>query len=585
MNHGRAAPVGSEGVRVRAIGAAVLLGLMPVGAYAAGETQPLSSTVDPTAALPKTPSASTPIAPPALPPVPTSQSPADTQAQFVLSSVVFDGASTVSADKLQGAWSDLRGKPVSLMDLRGIARRAEAIYAADGYPFVAIVVTPQSVNDGIVHLKVVEGHISNLTVLSKDPVARRQATAAFEPRVGLKPLSLGEVDSAYQMAKAVPGLAVAGALRRGDEPGGMDLVVQAQRQAWRLYANVNSLYPDATGPWGALLGLDYDGDSAWGDETSGQFYSSLDSGSQYVLRLSHVRRLNSVGTTLSLMTLFAWADPKGVTTPLDIAAGVQLGRIALDQPLYERADFKLDTEGALEVDDQDTKVFHTTGLSKDRLQIVSLSLNGEWKPTFGGDATLSVEARKGIDIVDASKPGDPLLSRPGADPQAFVVQYHGAAETPVFYYLSLAGRLEGQVADHALTAPDQYAIGNLSIGRGYQPGAAYGDSALAGMGELRLGPFPLGNRFQLQPFGFYDAAELWTLTPGAHTRHSIASYGGGLRLDLPGTLHIEVAYGQPIDPAIAGQPTPHGRVLVNITVGINEAYNALFGHGSKGDGQ
>jgi len=571
---------------VRTIGLAVLLGLLPVAAYAAGDDQSLSSTVDPTAVLPKPTSPSTPIAPPALPPPVVAQSPSDLQMRFVLSEVRFDGASTVSDEKLQAAWSDYKGKPVNLVDLRAIARRAEAIYAAQGYPFVAIVVTPQAVTDGVVHLKVVEGHISNLTVLSKDPTARRQATAAFTPLVELQPLSLGDVDNAYQMAKAVPGLAVAGSLRRGDEPGGMDLVVQAQRQDWQLYANVNSLYPDTTGPWGALIGLDYFGDSAWGDQTSGQFYSSLDSGSQYVFRLSHQRRLNSMGTQLSLMTLFAWANPKGSITPLDVAADVDLGRIGLDQPLYERNGLKLDTEAAFEVDDQDTKIFHTLGLSKDRLQIFSLSLNSEWKPLQGGDATFSLQLRKGVNIYGASQPGDPLLSRPGADPQAVVGQWAFAGETPAFFkIISLAARFEGQIADHALTAPDQYAIGNLSIGRGYQPGAAYGDSAVAGNGEVRFGPFPIGGKFQLQPYGFYDAADLWTLTPGAHTQHNIASVGGGVRIDAPGLMHIDIAYAQPLDPAIVGSPTPHGRVLVNITVGLSQAYNALFGHGSKGAGQ
>ena len=570
---------------MRAIGAAVLLGFCPVAAYAAGENPSLSSTVDPSSVLPKPASPSTPIAPPEAPQAPAAASPADLESQFVLSDVRFDGATTVSPDKLESAWSDFKGKPVSLLDLRAIARKAEAVYAAQGFPFVAIVVPPQSVSDGVVHLKVVEGHISSLTVLSKDPTARRQATAAFTPLVDRQPLSLGDVDSAYQMAKAVPGLAVAGALRRGDEPGGMDLVVQAQREPWRVYANVNSLYPDTTGPWGALIGVDYFGDSAWGDQTSGQFYSSLENGSQYVLRLSHQRRLNAAGTSLSLMTLFAWANPKGAIAPLDVAADVQLGRIGLDQPLYERGGFKLDTEAAFEVDDQDTRIFKTASLSKDRLQILSLSLNGEWKPTAGGDATLSVELRKGVDIVGASKPGDPLLSRPGADPQAFVTQVRFAGETPYVYDVSLAGRLEGQIADHALTAPDQYAIGNLSIGRGYQPGAAFGDSAFAGTGEVRFGPFPLGHRIQLVPYGFYDAAELWTLTPGAHSRHTISSAGGGVRIDVPGILHVDVAYAQPLDPAIAGSPKPSGRVLVNLTVGLNDAYNALFGHSSKGDGQ
>ena len=567
---------------MRAICAALLLCLLPAVALAAGDNQAVSGTVDPSQVLPPREPQSNPINPPVRPPESATPSPADVEPRFVLTEARFDGANSVPEARLEPAWNGFRGKPVSLRDLRTIARRAEAIYTAAGYPFVAIVVTPQSVNGGVVHLKVVEGHISTLTVLAKDPAARRQATAAFSPLVDRQPLSLGDVDAAYQQAKQVPGLAVAGALRRGDVPGGMDLVVQARRETWRLYANVNNLYPDTTGPWGALLGLDYFGDSAWGDQTSGQFYSSLSSGRQYVLRLSHLRRLNAGGTTLSLLGLFAWADPKGVVAPLDIASDVQVGRIALSQPLWRRDQFKLDAEAAFEVDDQRTRIFKTLALSNDKLQILSGSLTGDWRPTMGGHANLAVEIRKGVNVAGASRPGDANLSRPGADPQALVTQLRFSGETPAFYKVTLAGRVEGQLASHALTAPDQYAIGNLTIGRGYQPGAAFGDSALAGSAEVRFGPFPLGSRFQVAPFAFYDAARLWTLTPGAHSRHSISSYGGGLRLDVPGVMHLELAYAQPNDPAFAGGPIPKGRVLLTVTVGLNEAYRALTGAGSRG---
>ena len=567
---------------MKALGAALLLSLLPAAAFAAAEGQPVSGTVDPSRVVPPAEAPSTPIAPPSRPAEPSTPSPEEIAPRFVLSEVRFDGATTIPDSGLASAWLDLKGKPVSLRDLRGVARKAEGIYAAAGYPFVAIVVTPQAVADGVVHLRVVEGHISNLTVLAKDPVARRQATAAFAPLVDRQPLAVGDVDAAYQEARSVPGLAVAGALRRGDVPGGMDLVVQATRQHWRVYANVNDLYPDTVGPWGALLGVDYFGDSAWGDQTSGQFYTSLSSGRQYVVRLSHQRWLNAGGTNVSAMVLFAWADPSGVVAPLDLASDVQIGRIALAQPIYRRGDFKLEAEGAFEVDDQRTRIFKTLALSTDKLQILSGSLTGEWRPSTGGDASLTVEIRKGVNIAGASRPGDPNLSRFGADPQATVGQFRFSGETPEFYRISLAGRLEGQVAGSSLTAPDQYAIGNLSMVRGYQPGSAFGDSAIAGSIEIRFGPFPVTDRFRIQPFGFYDAARLWVLTPGAHSAQDVASYGGGIRVDAPGLVHLELMYAQPDRPFTVGGPTPKGRVLLNLTVGLNAVYDALAGRSGNG---
>jgi hemolysin activation/secretion protein len=570
---------------VRLLGAALALSVWPVAAFAAGESPPLSSTVDPTAVLPQSQPQSQPLQTPARPNE-GAAAPGEAQAQFVLTEVRFEGAAALPPEELAGAWADFRDKPVTLKDLRAIARRAEALYAKHGYPFVAVVVTPQTISGGVVHMRVVEGHVSNLTVLSKDPVARRQATAAFAPLVDREPLSLTDVEGAYQRAKAVPGLALAGALRRGDEPGGMDLVIQAKRDEWRTYVNVNNLYPKTTGPWGVLAGIDHFGHSTWGDQTSLQAYSSIDSGHQYVIRLSHQQGLNASGTTISLMGLAAWAKPAGVVAPLDIATDVQAGRVALDQPIIAREDLSLSGQVAFEVTNQKTKVFNTIGLSNDKLRVFSASLSGSWRPRFGGHLNAGLELRQGVDVFGASKLNDANLSRFGADPQSFVVRFRSDGETPTFAHLRLFGRLDAQTTEHALTAPEQYAIGNLSIGRGYEPGAAFGDRALAVVGEARLGPFPLGSRFRLEPFAFYDAARLWTLTPGLHTRRDLSSWGGGVRLDMPGKIHLELFYAEPRKPPQGlGEPTPHARVFLNLTVGLNDVFSAIGRRTSKGGGE
>lgn len=555
------------------------LSLAPAFAWAQGEASPpLSNTVDPTAALPRQQSPSSPIAGPQSQAAPAA-TPQDRQLQFVLTEAQFDGATSVSAARLRPAWSGVQGKSVSLGDLRGIAKRAEAIYARAGFPFVAVVVSPQTVEGGVVHFRVVEGRITNVTILAKNATARRQATAAFAPLENRTPLAARDVDAAYQNAKAVPGLGVAGALRRSDQPGGMDLVVQATRDTWRTYVNVNDLYPSTTGPWGALLGIDHFGGSIYGDQTSLQLFSSLDGGRQEVVRASHLQRLNASGTAVSAMALFAWAKPSGAVAPLDIATNVQSGRIDISQPLIERSDFSLVADGAFELNNQKTQVFKTVGLSDDRLRIFSASLSGQWRPTFGGDASFSAELRKGVDILGASDPGDASLSRFGSDPQALVEHFSVSGDTPVFHSFHLALRAEGQYTTTPLTAPDQYAIGNLSIGRGYDPGAAFGDQALAGSAELRAGPFTLANRVHLEPFIFYDAARLWMLTPGDHTRRDLTSWGGGVRLDVTGKVHVELLYAQPQRPPLGpGNPTPPGRVLLNVTFGLNDLISAVYKH-------
>lgn len=554
---------------------ALMLTLLAPGQDPGPQGPPLSK-VDPTVVLTPPPSGSAPIVSPT--PGPTAPND-DAAARFVLTSAEFQDAHAVSPQALEPAWVSYRGKSVALADLSVIAARAEAIYARRGFPFVAVVVNPQQVEGGHVRFKVIEGRVAALTVLGADPVGRRQATAAFQPLVNRSPLPAAAVEGAYERAKAIPGLAVAGALRRGDVRGGMELVVQAKREAWRTYANVNNLYPDALGPWGALIGVDHFGGSAYGDESSAQFYHSLSGGAQTVVRLSHEQGLDAQGTTAQLMVLGAWAHPGRNVAALDLATNVFDGRLAITQPILERLAKSLSVTAAFEVDDQKTQVFSHVGLTDDRLRILSLSASGAWRFADGAHLSSTLEIRQGLGILGASHTGDPLLSRQGADPDATVGRLTFEGQSAPYHKITLFMHFDGQLASAPLTAPEQYAVGNLAVGRGYQPGANFGDDVAAISAEVRLGPFAVLQKYRVQPFGFFDDVHLWTRTPGERMSRTLSSTGVGVRIDTPSQVHIDLTYAVPLDPALGlGDRTPHAVLLVNVTVGLNQAFGAINRH-------
>jgi hemolysin activation/secretion protein len=559
------------------IGAAWLvlgLALLPWRAAWAEGARPLSSS-DP-AQVVAPPPADTPPSEPIEVPKAQPQASEDHTPRFVLVDVVFEGAKAVPASVLAHAWDGMKGKSVSINDLTQIGLRAEAIYADRGFPFVAVVVTPQQVNDGRVHFRVVEGRISDLKVLGGDAIARRQAAAQFGPLINRQPLSTAALEGAYVRAKAVPGLAIAGSLRKGQVTGGMDLVLQARRRDWSTYANINNLYPDTVGPWGVLVGAVHAGGSRYGDETAVQAYRSVGGGAQTVVRASHDRTIDAGGTKVSLMALGGWANPAGEVAQLNLATKVYAGRVAVSRPLISRLGGTLQATAALDINNQTTKVFSTVGLTDDRLRIFSYALAGELNSQAGGRLGLQVEVRKGLDILGATGPADALNSRLGANPQAIVARLSAEAETPTFKRLKLVGRLEGQFANSPLTAPEQFQIGDLTLGRGYQPGAAVGDEIIGGSTELRAGPYRALRNITLQPYLFADAVRAWVLTPGAPATRALSSYGGGVRIEVRGRMSVDLAYAKATTPPLGlGEPTPSGRVLCNITVGLNDAFSAI----------
>jgi hemolysin activation/secretion protein len=136
--------------------------------------------------------------------------------------------------------------------------------------------------------------------------------------------------------------------------------------------------------------------------------------------------------------------------------------------------------------------------------------------------------------------------------------------------------MDSQYSGSALTTPDQYSAGNLTIGRGYQPGAALGDSAVAGSFEVRVGPFAATKTLQLEPFGFYDVVGLYNHGVAAFRSRTLSSAGAGVRLQLDGMAHMDLVYAVPLTaPLGLGESRPTPEVLVNLTVGLNDAFTAI----------
>jgi hemolysin activation/secretion protein len=124
----------------------------------------------------------------------------------------------------------------------------------------------------------------------------------------------------------------------------------------------------------------------------------------------------------------------------------------------------------------------------------------------------------------------------------------------------------GQWADRPLLAYEQQAIGNLTIGRGYDPAAATGDRVVADEVKLRFGPFTAGRYGAFAPYGFYDIAQVNSLEIGVQNV-TLRSLGGGLEFWFRPWLHADIYYARPLDRPFPGDPTrPPARVLFTLTL-------------------
>jgi hemolysin activation/secretion protein len=120
--------------------------------------------------------------------------------------------------------------------------------------------------------------------------------------------------------------------------------------------------------------------------------------------------------------------------------------------------------------------------------------------------------------------------------------------------MNLHVKIDGQVSGQPLIDNEQYTAGGMESVRGYMESEAAGDDAVHGTLEVSF-PDPLerfgaGGWFQMNPFLFYDIAELIVIEPlpGQDKSTRLMGAGVGMRGSMAKNLEYELDWASALDP-------------------------------------
>ncbi len=491
--------------------------------------------------------------------------------------------SGVSDAQLLVAAEGLMGTKVTLEQLRGIATGMEGIFRDAGYPYVRVVLPPQRVEAGAIQLQVIEGRIEGVVVLGSSPTAKRQAEAQLAKLDGLGPVPVADIESAVAALSDVSGLDARVSLARGsDGPGSMRIIAEAEREEPRFLVNVQNWGSESLGREGVTGLMRVPGVALFGDEFQASFFTTREWGEQYVGQMAYERVLTASGLKVRVEGTYGEAEPTGAVATLGATSRSITGKIEVSHPLYRDRFNLVDLYGGLDYSDLKGELFQKSVLlSDDRVRVAYLGAETEleWD---GWKADTWVEARKGVGIMHASKKGDANLARPEARPNAWSLLAETNITTPTYETFRLDLRGIGQHARDPLMAVEEFVFGNYTILRGYDPGAASGDSALAGSIELSgLGYRPFNDRTHVEFFGFFDAGQYWNRDASAVQRRTLTSTGGGVRVTINDYARAEFTYAHPLrEPRGQGEGVEGPRVLFSLTANIGSLAKDAYGFAS-----
>lgn len=484
------------------------------------------------------------------------------------------------AQSLSGIQASGTETPLSVVcDLRDDANNA---LRRDGW--IATVQVPQQELADTLRLDVVSASISEIRI-SGDPGPYRDVlTEALEPLRQLDPLNEREAERILLNANGIPGLEVRLALApSGEAPGEVIGNLSVDFERYAAFFNVRNFNARSIGRETGFGRVEVYGLTGLSDITHFAAQTTADFNEQIIVQGGHEFGIGPDNIRIGGEVVYADARP--TIQDLDLEAETLLANLYVSYPLVRTPQNAADITLGFDYIDQETSTSDVP-LSRDSIRTVYLrgELDGQKRRLDRSTSLVYsgfLEVRQGLDILDATGPNQfgtaatdgVIASRPFGQADAFVVR--GGAD--VTWYpgsiFSLRGKFEAQWTDDPLLNFDEYALGNLSIGRGYDPGANSGDRALAGLAEV--GATVLENaRHRLQLFGFFDIVRLENLdqtTPDPET--TLKSTGGGLRYSFGRGITAEVTYAVPLDRALfSDAERPPERLLFSITT----KFPALF---------
>jgi hemolysin activation/secretion protein len=487
--------------------------------------------------------------------------PAYAAIKLTLTRADFNNLGPVPPAELERLWRPLAGREQPVAVLCEIRDAAATTLRRMGY-LAAVQVPAQRIEGGVVRFEVLYARLT--AVRLRGNAGRNEALIARY----LRKLETGgpfnriRAERALLLARDLPGMDVRLALKpAGGAPGDMVGEVSVRRRAVEADLVITNLAPSQTGAWGGQARLIVNGITGMGDRTYISYYATADFTEQHVVQAGHEFAIGGNGLRLGGRVTQAWTRPDlGPTVPR-IDAETFFANVEASYPLKRSQAASYTGRIGLDLVNQDVD-FGGAALSQDRLRVAYARLDGEWLDVRGrgpGGTTAwrlaaNLELRQGLDIFGASPA---CLANPAAcggtgftppslvngSPTATVLRATGLIEARLSGKFTLSMQPRAQLASGAVFGFERFALGNYTVGRGYDPGALTGDDGAAVSVEARYDSFVLGSggRLTLMPYVFVDAGWAWSRGLTAGNPASLVSSGAGTRFTLSDRARLDLA--------------------------------------------
>jgi hemolysin activation/secretion protein len=459
----------------------------------------------------------------------------------VAGAIRVQGAVRLPASAFAREIESFLGRPLEQRDLVQLATAVANVARRAGYGLATAWVPAQDVVNGVLVVRIDEGRIDEVRAQGPGAQMVEQRLASV---AGGKPVRTEELERELMLAGDMAGFWV-GEARLVRERGRNILAVRTRYEGVQVRINIDNWGSETVGPvraWGeaAVRGL-----AQRGDELSlGIATTPFEPGTFQLIEAHYRLPLGGRGTTLAVGGYYGRTDVEADGASAGFTGDSWELEIEASHALVRSRARSLWLTGRFELRDSELERGGTR-VRDDRIASATASLYG-YDRFAGGRLRGRISVVQGLDLFDATRPGDPLASR--ADASGVFTK----AEAWLEYRRSLGGGFStqiaarAQVADGPLLSSEEMGLGGPDFLRAFDYREQSGDEGIAGSIELR---FDIRNISQIvenvQLYSYADAGQVTNVGPNGRSG-SLASAGGGVRFSLDDGWEAGVEVGVPL---------------------------------------
>jgi len=468
------------------------------------------------------------------------------QITFVLKGIQLKGGEDISDGKIQSAYAEFINQKISLDKVWLIASRITNILQNEGYFLSRVYVPQQEINDGTIHLTVVEGYISEVN-LDEQAKNNHFVSEWINRIINQKPVRIKDVESFLLRLNDLPGGSYRAVLElpldKNAPEGATRISILSVPQKIKGRTTIDNFGSRYLGPVEITQQV-----SAFlipNQRTDLTFLSAIPASElKYGAITQNITLGYSFGMDLSAS--LTGAHP-GYTLKVQniINQSQNYGLGFTFYPIRQRDEnlsFRLGYEGR----DVDSKILEDIPLTKDHIRMIRASANYQKQDSSGGYNLGDIILSHGLSLFGASDVGDADLSRSQAKPDSKKVEASYSRIQTLPYNFSGVVSLSGQWASAPLHASEEFGFGGQNFGRAYDSSEITGDSGVASSFELRYQGLPSRYNISVMPYMFYDIGKVWNKDRGSEAPVSASSTGAGFRVATDIGLNANLGFAVPL---------------------------------------